>query len=48
MNVKGIVAGIRRRGGSFLELDERSGKYFDIGDPEAIKKVRSQLDIEIN
>ena len=32
---QGIVAAIRQRGGRFLELDERTGAYNDIGDKKA-------------
>ena len=35
---QGIVAAIRQRGGRFLELDERTGAYNDIGDKKASER----------
>lgn len=40
---KGIVAAIREVGGRFLELDERSGTYRDIGDKKATEKTSQAL-----
>jgi hypothetical protein len=42
-NFQGIVAAVRNVGGRFLELDERSGIYHDIGDRKAIKKTSQAL-----
>ncbi|KAL3807244.1 hypothetical protein ACHAXA_007977, partial [Cyclostephanos tholiformis] len=40
---KGIVAAVRKVGGRFLELDERSGIYIDIGDKKATEKTSQAL-----
>mmetsp|Transcript_9843 Transcript_9843/g.21317 ORF Transcript_9843/g.21317 Transcript_9843/m.21317 type:complete len:315 (+) Transcript_9843:56-1000(+) len=40
---KGIVAAIREVGGGFLEQDERTGLYFDIGDKKATEKTSQAL-----
>ncbi|KAL7542558.1 hypothetical protein ACHAXR_011887 [Thalassiosira sp. AJA248-18] len=40
---KGIVAAVRELGGRFLELDERSGIYRDIGDKKATEKTSQAL-----
>lgn len=40
---KGIVAAVRELGGRFLELDERSGIYKDIGDKKATEKTSQAL-----
>lgn len=40
---KGIVAAIRQFGGRFLELDEESGLYFDIGEKRAYAKTSQAL-----
>ena len=40
---KAIVAAVRGSGGRFLELDERSGDYFDIGDKKAVAKTSQAL-----
>jgi hypothetical protein len=41
--LKGIVDAVRALGGRFLELDERSGIYHDIGDKRAIEKTSQAL-----
>jgi len=41
--LQGIVAAIREVGGRFLELDERSGTYRDIGDKKATEKTSQAL-----
>ncbi|KAL7540413.1 hypothetical protein ACHAWF_006674 [Thalassiosira exigua] len=40
---KGIVAAVRELGGRFLELDERTGIYSDIGDKKATDKTSQAL-----
>lgn len=40
---KGIVAAIRQVGGRFLEFDEASGVYNDIGDKKAYEKTSQAL-----
>lgn len=40
---KGIVAAVRELGGRFLELEERSGIYRDIGDKKATEKTSQAL-----
>ena len=40
---QGIVAAIRQLGGRFLELDERTGIYTDIGDKKAVEKTSQAL-----
>mmetsp|Transcript_20487 Transcript_20487/g.44466 ORF Transcript_20487/g.44466 Transcript_20487/m.44466 type:complete len:458 (-) Transcript_20487:200-1573(-) len=40
---KGIVAAVREMGGGFLELDERTGTYKDIGDKKATEKTSQAL-----
>lgn len=40
---RGIVAAVRQFGGRFLELDEPSGCYFDIGDQKAYSKTSQAL-----
>lgn len=40
---KGVVAAVRELGGRFLELDERSGIYKDIGDKKATEKTSQAL-----
>jgi len=40
---KGIVAAVREIGGRFLELDERTGTYTDIGDKKATEKTSQAL-----
>lgn len=40
---KCIVQAVRRLGGRFLELDEASGAYFDIGDKKACYKTSQAL-----
>lgn len=40
---KGIVAAVREMGGSFLELDEATGIYHDIGDKKACEKTSQAL-----
>jgi len=40
---KGIVAAVRELGGRFLELDERTGTYRDIGDKKAWSKTSQAL-----
>ena len=40
---RGIVAAIRQVGGRFLELDEASGVYNDIGDKKAYEKTSQAL-----
>ncbi|KAL9180825.1 hypothetical protein ACHAXT_011278 [Thalassiosira profunda] len=40
---KGIVGAIRELGGRFLELDERTGIYRDIGDKKATEKTSQAL-----
>ncbi|EJK56633.1 hypothetical protein THAOC_23441, partial [Thalassiosira oceanica] len=40
---RGIVRAIRELGGRFLELDERTSVYSDIGDKKAIEKTSQAL-----
>eukprot|EP00581_Thalassiosira_minuscula_P019655 CAMPEP_0183726400 /NCGR_PEP_ID=MMETSP0737-20130205/23102_1 /TAXON_ID=385413 /ORGANISM="Thalassiosira miniscula, Strain CCMP1093" /LENGTH=279 /DNA_ID=CAMNT_0025957725 /DNA_START=39 /DNA_END=878 /DNA_ORIENTATION=- len=40
---KGIVAAVRELGGRFLELDNQSGTYHDIGDKKAYEKTSQAL-----
>ncbi|KAL3811799.1 hypothetical protein ACHAXA_000920 [Cyclostephanos tholiformis] len=40
---KGIVDAVRHMGGRFLELDERSGIYNDIGEKKAVEKTSQAL-----
>jgi hypothetical protein len=40
---RAIVAAVRQFGGGFLELDERSGEYFDIGEKKAVAKTSQAL-----
>jgi len=40
---KGIVAAVRELGGRFLELEERTGIYRDIGDKKATEKTSQAL-----
>ncbi|KAL7531736.1 hypothetical protein ACHAXR_004201 [Thalassiosira sp. AJA248-18] len=40
---RGIVAAVRELGGRFLELDEQSGIYSDIGDKKAYEKTSQAL-----
>jgi len=40
---KGIVAAVREMGGGFLEVDERTGIYKDIGDKKATDKTSQAL-----
>jgi len=40
---QGIVAAVRKVGGRFLELDERSGIHVDIGDKKATEKTSQAL-----
>ncbi len=37
--LQGIVNAVRELGGRFLELDERTQVYYDIGDKKATEKV---------
>ena len=41
--IQSIVAAIREFGGGFLELDERSGVYYEIGDKKAWAKTSQAL-----
>lgn len=40
---KSIVMAVRQTGGRFLELDERTGIYYDIGDKKACAKTSQAL-----
>ncbi|KAL7551308.1 hypothetical protein ACHAWF_014490, partial [Thalassiosira exigua] len=40
---KGIVAAVRELGGRFLQLDERTRTYRDIGDKKAVDKTSQAL-----
>ena len=40
---QGIVAAVRELGGKFLELEEQSGTYYDIGDKKAWAKTSQAL-----
>lgn len=40
---QGIVDAVRELGGRFIELDEKSGLYFDIGDKKALAKTSQAL-----